>query len=252
MKRRIKGFTSLVLAVLTVLYLAMTAVAQQTENEIGTTAMQETATQEVTTAQETVTQEAATQEPATAKPVEIVYDERLMGDADNDGRVTASDARFLLRVSVGFVEENVALISRGDLDRDGKISSDDARTALRVAVGLDSVRCIFHGHEITETVVKPSCTMQGYSEKGCKHCAYTEGAIYAVTPATGHALKETTTAASCTQDGIFTSICTVCSFVKEKRQWQPPRDISGEYGRNRAKAKSGHVKAVGHLRPQGM
>lgn len=55
----------------------------------------------------------------------------IKGDVDGDGKVTASDARLILRASVGL--ENLDL-ERADVDGDGKITSADAREALRTAV----------------------------------------------------------------------------------------------------------------------
>lgn len=55
----------------------------------------------------------------------------IKGDVDGDGKVTASDARLILRASVGL--ETLDL-ERADVDGDGKITSADAREALRTAV----------------------------------------------------------------------------------------------------------------------
>ena len=58
----------------------------------------------------------------------------VIGDVDGDGKVTASDARLILRAAVGLEKIDTA---RGDLDGDGKITSSDARDALRIATGLE-------------------------------------------------------------------------------------------------------------------
>lgn len=55
----------------------------------------------------------------------------IKGDADGDGKVTASDARLILRASVGL--DDVEL-ERGDIDGDGKITASDAREALRMSI----------------------------------------------------------------------------------------------------------------------
>lgn len=55
----------------------------------------------------------------------------IKGDVDGDGKVTASDARLILRAAVGL--ETLDL-ERADVDGDGKITSADAREALRTAV----------------------------------------------------------------------------------------------------------------------
>ena len=61
-----------------------------------------------------------------------------LGDVDGDGKVTAADARRILRRAAKLVvftnEENV----RADVDKDGKITAKDARKVLRVSARLDT------------------------------------------------------------------------------------------------------------------
>ena len=66
------------------------------------------------------------------------------GDVDCDGKVTASDARLLLRKAVDLIDEEFTddLIPWSDFDADGKITASDARTALRMAVDLDTVESL--------------------------------------------------------------------------------------------------------------
>ena len=60
----------------------------------------------------------------------------ILGDVDGDGKVTASDARLILRASVGLekVDTNIA-----DIDRDGKVTAADSRLALRESVGFKEI-----------------------------------------------------------------------------------------------------------------
>ncbi|MBR3767516.1 MAG: N-acetylmuramoyl-L-alanine amidase [Clostridia bacterium] len=58
----------------------------------------------------------------------------IVGDVDGDGKVTAADARLILRASVGLEEID---LETGDIDGDGKITSSDARAALRISTGLE-------------------------------------------------------------------------------------------------------------------
>lgn len=58
----------------------------------------------------------------------------IKGDADGDGRITAADARLILRAAVGLEEVS---LERGDMDGDGKITAADAREVLRDSVGLE-------------------------------------------------------------------------------------------------------------------
>ncbi len=60
----------------------------------------------------------------------------ITGDADADGRVTAADARLVLRAGVGLAAPDLA---RMDADADGSVSAADARLVLRFAVGLETV-----------------------------------------------------------------------------------------------------------------
>jgi len=55
------------------------------------------------------------------------------GDPDDDRRITAEDALFILRSAVGIETCHPSLC---DIDGDGSISAQDARRALRAAVGL--------------------------------------------------------------------------------------------------------------------
>lgn len=71
-----------------------------------------------------------------------VYSAPFLGDADESGVIDASDARLVLRASVGLEECTPSLQTRGDVDKDGKLTSADARTVLRVAVGLEQIATV--------------------------------------------------------------------------------------------------------------
>ena len=60
----------------------------------------------------------------------------LLGDADGDGKITASDARLVLRYSAGF-EENIDT-TLCDMNSDGRIYASDARKIMRIASGLEN------------------------------------------------------------------------------------------------------------------
>lgn len=59
------------------------------------------------------------------------------GDADGDGRITASDARLVLRAAVGL--EQPADRTAFDVDGDRRITAYDARLVLRYCVRLETV-----------------------------------------------------------------------------------------------------------------
>lgn len=62
----------------------------------------------------------------------------VRGDVDCDGKISANDARNILRAAVGLEDfsENEAVYTAANVDGDEKISSSDAREVLRAAVGL--------------------------------------------------------------------------------------------------------------------
>ncbi len=68
--------------------------------------------------------------------------EKKYGDIDGDGKVTASDARGVLRMVVGLDFPDPELLRRVDFDGTSTVSSLSARTVLRIAVGLDDMYAI--------------------------------------------------------------------------------------------------------------
>lgn len=81
-----------------------------------------------------------------------------LGDISLDDKITAADARLVLRASVGlenFTEEQNAI---ADVNGDGKLTAADARIILRVSVGLESL----HEHSYTSKITKAAtCTEKG-------------------------------------------------------------------------------------------
>ncbi len=61
-----------------------------------------------------------------------------LGDVDGDGRVTAADARLVLRRAAELIVFTPEQEWLADVDDDGKITAADARLILRVASELDS------------------------------------------------------------------------------------------------------------------
>lgn len=59
------------------------------------------------------------------------------GDLDEDGRITAGDARTALRYSVNIEYYTKGHLMLGDTNEDGKITASDARNILRYSVKLD-------------------------------------------------------------------------------------------------------------------
>ena len=71
------------------------------------------------------------------KTVGFTYDESIfLGDVNGDGRITAYDARLVLRYSAkmeSFTEKQKVF---ADINSDGKITASDARIVLRIAAKL--------------------------------------------------------------------------------------------------------------------
>ncbi len=61
------------------------------------------------------------------------------GDMDADSKVTASDARTVLRAAVGLDVLTPEQFAAADADRDNRITASDARLVLRCAVDLESL-----------------------------------------------------------------------------------------------------------------
>ncbi len=63
-------------------------------------------------------------------------DAALMGDVDSDGKITAADARLILRYSVALEKFTQLQRAVSDTDRNNKITAADARNVLRASVNL--------------------------------------------------------------------------------------------------------------------
>ncbi len=83
--------------------------------------------------------------PATAEAASY-----KMGDVDNDGEVTASDARLALRAAVGLENFTADQTKRADMDKDGDVTAQDARLILRTAVGLEQTTIVDEGEQPTK------------------------------------------------------------------------------------------------------
>lgn len=61
----------------------------------------------------------------------------VKGDVNLDGKVTADDARAILRASAGLEKLDGQAAKNADMNDDGKITAEDARSALRKSAGLE-------------------------------------------------------------------------------------------------------------------
>ncbi|MBQ6118195.1 MAG: hypothetical protein IJK98_03090 [Clostridia bacterium] len=154
-----------------------------------------------------------TYEDAATVPERERAESRSMCDVDPDGKITAADARRILRAVVVLESIPADALPYADADKDGKLSPADARAALRLSVELDGPA---DRHDYTVAVVKKtSCTEGGALSYTCKYCGE-EGRL--ASPADGHKYGQPVIqAATCTKPGNETKICQVCGFKNVAR-----------------------------------
>ena len=134
----------------------------------------------------------------------------LIGNVTGDDRVTASDARMILRaaVSMGAIPDD--LLPYADIDQNGRITAADARRVLRFCVGLDPLDV---RHMYAVTVEKAAtCSAGGRITFVCSYCGDTGTLNSPTLPHTYGA--PVTVAATCTATGSSTFTCTVCGSKK--------------------------------------
>ena len=78
-------------------------------------------------------EEPSTEKPSTDKPVVEV----MKGDIDGNGKITASDARTVLRMAAKLEPTTADAVQIADMNSDGKLTASDARTILRKAAKLE-------------------------------------------------------------------------------------------------------------------
>lgn len=90
-----------------------------------------------------------------------------LGDMDFDGKVSASDAREILRGSVGLVSLIGITELYADVNQDGTVTAADARMALRASVELETLPV----HNIDpEEIEFSTCSKKGYIKGTCVCC----------------------------------------------------------------------------------
>ena len=73
------------------------------------------------------------------KRAEFSYNKSLFnGDVNNDGKITAADARLVLRFSAGLQKYTASQRKKADVNGDGRITAADARLVLRIAASMNS------------------------------------------------------------------------------------------------------------------
>lgn len=91
----------------------------------------------------------------------------VLGDVDNDAKLTAADARLVLRQAVGLEHFNDTQKTAADVDFDKKITASDARLVLRAAVGLETLQQMNNDRgDVTVTVNGIAVTKVPYTKNG--------------------------------------------------------------------------------------
>lgn len=137
-----------------------------------------------------------------------------VGDVNDDGKVTASDARSILRHAARLELISDNLLSRADADKNNDVTAADARIVLRMAAGLEAL-IADHDHEyVAEEIQKQDCENNGIIEYTCSICGYS---YRDETAAPGHNYVETVIQdGDCELDKVFDKTCTVCGYTKRE------------------------------------
>lgn len=107
-----------------------------------------------------------------------------------------------------------------DITADGKITASDARILLRISAKLDSVEnyseCFVNGHNFTEHTIAPTCTENGYTTQKCSRCNYATDEKTNIINAAGHNYSESTVTIdpTCTESGCIKMFCHCGAFVE--------------------------------------
>ncbi len=89
------------------------------------------------------------------------------GDMDSDNKITASDARTVLRASVGLEELSAEKAFLADIDGDSSVTAADARLILRTSVALEEGRTHEHSYSDWNITKIASCTESGEKQSVC-------------------------------------------------------------------------------------
>lgn len=160
--------------------------------------------------------------------VEDYYECFASGDIDGNGAIEASDARFILRLSVNLEEIDTSFFMKADVDGDGKITAADAREALRLAVGLEEAP----PHSVQEVVIVPAtCATDGLTVKVCSSCLkiYAKVTLPATTDKHITGFWETVKMPDCSNKGLAQLKCLVCDTIVKETELSPTNKHSGEW-----------------------
>lgn len=116
----------------------------------------------------------------------------LLGDINNDGTITAADARFVLRASAKLETLSEQQNEIADVNNDDKVTAADARLLLRVSAKLEvleSGKDCEHDYGLYAIDVEATCTSTGRSVMKCTKCG---NGYYEIIPVIEHLWEEAT------------------------------------------------------------
>ena len=132
------------------------------------------------------------------------------GDADGDRKITAADARAVLRSVLLLEELPEKTEALCDLDGDKGLSTGDARKVLRMAVGLENRPA--HKDQKTVTTQEATCYEQGISAHICAYCG--EYYNFGVIPERPHTAIgwQVEREPTCAKAGVKRQYCKYCGI----------------------------------------
>lgn len=133
-----------------------------------------------------------------------------LGDVSNDGKVTAADARAILRHSANLEYVNDSYKHLADVNGDKKVSAADARLALRMSAKLEELKDACKHKYTSKEIQKLTCEKDGIIEYRCSMCDHT---YQDVTNAIGHEYISTVIKqVTCIESGEEIFKCKNCKY----------------------------------------
>ena len=136
----------------------------------------------------------------------------IVGDVEGeDKKVTASDARYILRASVGLEQLTEEQFKLADTDESGTVTASDARTVLRMSVELEETKHYFTKELLSEA----TCTETLKYKRVCTECD--EDSYIEEYEALGHDYgePEILEQVTCDKDGLEKYTCKRCGEETE-------------------------------------
>lgn len=151
----------------------------------------------------------------------------VRGDVNKDGRITAADARTLLRCAVRLEKEDHSNPNAYLVDNSSQITAADARLALRIAVSLEARPA--HAAAKKVTLEQATCQNSGITWLQCKYCGdlYNYGRI----PQKEHLSDgwKTVQKPTCSEKGKKEQRCIYCNKVMATASIPQTPHIFGDF-----------------------